>query len=108
MARVFVQSFGDGYCWVDNDAPTQGETITIHCEPYPPSDLEEVQAWTSFDEAIAIDPLSMEQTITYQSAWRNVYIEAYFTGSSPSPDPPSAAVKYPWLLAKAANRWRIL
>jgi hypothetical protein len=106
MARVFVQSYGNGYTWVDNEAPTDGEPITIHCEPYLPSELIEVQAWTSFDESIALDPTSMEQTIIYNPAWRNVYVEAYYTGSEPTPDPP---LKVPiWLLAKASNNWRKL
>lgn len=106
MARVFVQSFGNGYCWVDNEAPTQGEAITIHCVPDAGEMLLEVQAWTSYDESIAIYPDALEQTIYYQSAWRNVYIEAYFSGSTPEPDPPSFIEKYPWLLFKK-DFWRL-
>ena len=106
MAQVFVQSFGDGFCYVDNEAPTEGEDITITCVPYGVSDLEEVQAWTSYDEPIALDPQATTQTITYRSAWRNVYIEAYFTGSTPDPDPPKFVDKFPWLL-KQREFWRM-
>lgn len=106
MAKVFVKSFGNGYCWVNNEAPTQGEAITIYCEPYIGEDLEEVQAWTSYDESIALTPQATQQTIYYQSTWRNVYIEAYFTGSTPDPDPPTFVEKYPWLLFKK-DFWRL-
>lgn len=107
MARVFINTQGNGYTWVDNEAPTQGETITIHCVPYDDSELLEVQAWTSFDESIALDPTALVQTITYSSAWRNVYIESYYTGSEPSPDPPSIKTIPIWLLAKMADNWRL-
>lgn len=106
MAQVFCNSFGNGYCYVDNSAPTQGESITIYCVPFDDSQLIEVQAWTSYDESIAIDPEALEQTITYQSAYRNVYIDAYFTGSTPTPDPPKFVDKYPWLLFKK-DFWRM-
>ena len=106
MARVYVQSFGAGYTYVDNDAPTSGEAITIFCIPDPGSQLEEVQAWTSYDEAIALDPLDPQQTIYYNPAWRNVYIEAYYTGSTPEPDPPTFVEKFPWLL-KQREFWRM-
>ena len=106
MAQVFVNPQGNGTCYVDNEAPTQGETITIYCVPYDDAELLEVQAWTSYDESIALSPQALEQTITYNSAWRNVYIDAYFTGSTPTPDPPSFTEKYPWLLFKK-DFWRL-
>ena len=60
------------------------------------------------DESIAIS-VAEEQTITYHTEWRNVYVDAYFSGAPvpPDPPPPSVAKKFPWLIAKAAQNWRM-
>lgn len=107
MARIFVNTFGSGSCYTIPTSVTNLETFTIYAYPFDGSELLDLRAWTSYDEPIAIDVVE-EQTLTYRTEWRNVYIDAYFSGSEPpEPEPPKFWEKFPWLLAKAAKRWRI-
>ena len=103
MAQVFLNVSGDGTAYTDAVPPlVNGETFTIYCIPYDGATLEDVRVWTSYDEAIAI-AVSEEITLTYKSAWGNVYVEVYFSGA---PEPPSVVVKFPWLF-KQKEFWRM-
>lgn len=110
MARIFCNAHGEGTCYAIPDTVTNLETFTLYATPFEGATLEDLRAWTSYDESIAIS-VAEEQTITYHTEWRNVYVDAYFSGSPtpPGPDPPgpTPSRKYPWLLAKAAREWRI-
>lgn len=108
MGRIFVNISGDGTCYTIPTQVTNLESFTIYAYPFEGATLEDLRAWTSFDESIAIS-VTEEQTITYHTEWRNVYIDAYFSGAPvpPEPEPPSAAKKFPWLIAKAAQNWRM-
>ena len=108
MAQVFLNVSGNGIAYTDAVPPlVDGETFTIYCIPYEGATLEDVRVWTSYDEAIAIT-VSEEITLTYNSAWRNVYVEVYFSGAPepPEPDHPSVVVKFPWLF-KQKEFWRM-
>ena len=102
MARVYfnVRGEGTGYC-IPQDL-IEGEEFTIYCVPFEDSELLDVKLWTSDDQSIAITP-GPEITLTYQSIYRNIYADIYFTGSEPQPEP---LFRYPWLLAKVARKWR--
>lgn len=108
MGKVFISTHGDGTAYV---VPTydlsDGEEFTIYSIPFEGASLDDILLWTSYDESIAITP-SEELTVEYNSAWRNVYADIYFSGAPvpPEPEPPSVLTKFPWLIAKAANRWR--
>lgn len=108
MARIFCNAHGDGVCYAIPDTVTNLETFTIYAYPYEGATLEDLKAWTSYDESIAI-AMTTEQTITYHTEWRNVYVDAYFSGAPvpPEPEPPSVVTKFPWLIAKAAQNWRM-
>lgn len=108
MARIYCNAHGDGACYAIPDTVTNLETFTIYAQPFEGSTLEDLRAWTSYDESIAIE-VTEEQTLTYHTEWRNVYVDAYFTGAPvpPEPEPPKFWEKFPWLLAKAAREWRI-
>lgn len=108
MARIFCNASGDGVCFAVPDTVTNLEDFTLYATPYEGATLEDLRAWTSYDESIAIS-VAEEQTITYHTEWRNVYIDAYFSGAPvpPDPQPPSVAKKFPWLIAKAAQNWRM-
>lgn len=108
MARIYCNAHGDGVCYAIPDTVTNLETFTIYAYPFEGATLEDLRAWTSYDESIAIS-VTEEQTLTYHTEWRNVYVDAYFTGAPvpPEPEPPKFWEKFPWLLAKAAREWRI-
>ena len=107
--NVYLNVYGDGTAYTDAVPPlVDGEEFTIYSTPYAGATLEDIRVWTSFDEAIAIT-VSEEVTLTYRSAWRNVYVDIYFSGAPvpPEPEPPKIFKKFPWLLAKVANEWRM-
>ena len=107
MARVYINISGDGYAYTDAVPPlVNGEQFTIYSVPYDGATLDDVRVWTSYDEAIAI-LVSTEITLTYNSAWNNVYVDVYFSGAPiPPPEPPKFVDKYPWLLFKK-DFWRM-
>jgi hypothetical protein len=107
--NVYLSVYGDGTAYTDAVPPlVNGEDFTIYSTPDAGATLEDIRVWTSFDEAIAIT-VSEEVTLTYRSEWRNVYVDVYFSGAPipPEPEPPKIFKKFPWLLAKAANEWRM-
>lgn len=109
MAAVYLNVSGDGTATTNAVPPlVDGEEIIIYCTPYPDATLDDVRIWTSYDEAVAIT-VSQEIHLTYNAAWRSLYVDVYFSGAPiPPPEPPSPARKYPWLLAKAARRWKTI
>ena len=108
MAKIYCDAHGEGTCYAIPSTVTNLEDFTLYAEPFEGSELLDLKAWTSYDESIAIE-VTEEQTLTYHTEWRNVYVEAWFTGSDPGPEPepPKFLEKYPWLLAKVAKEWRI-
>lgn len=107
--NVYLSVYGDGTAYTDAVPPlVDGEEFTIYSTPYAGATLEDIRVWNSFDEAIAIT-VSEEVTLTYRSTWRNVYVDIYFSGAPvpPEPEPPKIFKKFPWLLAKVADEWRM-
>lgn len=104
---VYLNVHGDGTAYTDAVPPlVEGEEFTIYSTPYAGATLDDVRVWSSYDESIAI-VVSTEITLTYRSAWNNVYVEVYFSGAPiPPPEPPTPAQKYPWLIAKVSQDWR--
>ena len=108
MAGVYLNVSGDGTAYTNAVPPlVDGEEIIIYCTPYAGATLQDVRVWTSYDESVAIS-VSTEIHLTYQSIWNSLYVDVYFSGAPiPPPEPPSPARKYPWLIAKAAQEWRM-
>ena len=108
MAGVYFNVSGDGTAYTNAVPPlVDGEEIIIYCTPYSGATLQDVRVWNSYDESIAIS-VSTEIHLTYQAAWNNLYVDVYFSGAPiPPPEPPSPGRKFPWLIAKAAQEWRM-
>lgn len=107
MGRIFINVSGDGTCYAIPNTVTNLETFTLYAIPFEGATLEDLRAWTSFDESIAIS-VTQEQQITYRTEWRNVYIDAYFSGgvTPVDPEPPTVFDKYLWLLFKMKKNRR--
>lgn len=105
MARIFINVSGDGTASVDYPQITEGMSFTLTCTPFDGATLEDIRMWTSYDEAIAC-AVTPVQTIAYQSVWKNVYIDVYFSGA-PVPPEPEPPFHLWWLIGKAAKRWRM-
>jgi len=87
MSKIFVQSFGNGVASVDDDNPEPNQLVTLTCIPYAGENLERVIATDSHDYSIAMSN-DLVQQFRFRSAWGSMYIECYFTGSTPPPEPP--------------------
>ncbi len=100
MAEVFLNVRGNGTASTDAMPPmVQGERFTITFVPDPGESLLDVKAFDSYDYAVALPPIVNNQlTMTWQSRWRNLYVDIYFSGSEP-PGPGPTPKQYPlWLL----------
>lgn len=105
MSSVMVNVTGNGSAYVDNPYPNPGETVTLYAHPNAPDTLDDITAMDEWGYSIALATVEV-QSFTYQAAYGDiVYISVIFTGVTP-PEPPFAQ-KYIWLLAKAAQRWRM-
>lgn len=107
MAEVFLNPFGNGYATTDALPPmVDGETFTINFYPDPGEDLLSVQAFDSHDYSVALPPVvNNEITMNFRSGWGNLYVDIYFSGSTP-PGPPTPIPI--WLMMKMAENNRRL
>ena len=85
MAEVFLNTFGNGYATTDALPPmVDGETFTINFYPDPGEDILSVQAFDSHDYSVALPPVvNNEITMNFRSGWGNLYVDIYFSGSTP-------------------------
>ena len=84
---ITVSSEGNGYAYVNNSNPTDGETVTLYCVPDAGETLDDVTARDINGYAIAL-ATTTEQTFTYQESWVEMYISVVFSGSPVPPVPP--------------------
>lgn len=94
---VYLSVYGDGSASTDAVPPlVDGESFTLTSIPYAGATLDDIRVYDSWDYPIATT-VAQEVTITYRRAYRNIYIEVYFSGSSP-PTPPTPKDKLFWLI----------
>ena len=97
MGQVFLNPNGNGTAYVDNPNPNDGERFTIHSIPDPGETLDDIRAFDSHDYPIAI-PTAQTVSMIFRASWGNLYVDIYFSGSTP-PTPPQPPFPY-WLLYK--------
>ena len=104
MAEVFINDFGSGHTTTDAIPPlVDGETFHLYFHPDGGSELLRVFATDSHDYNVALpDPVDNEITMQFRSFWGNLYVESYYSGSTP-PDPPPERPLY-WLLWGLKNQ----
>ena len=102
MAEVLLNIFGNGTATTDALPPmVDGEQFTITFTPDPGEELLDVRAFDSHDYAVALAPvINNELTMNFRSAWGNLYVDIYFSGSTP---PPGPSFPY-WILLKSKRR----
>ena len=88
---ISVSYTGNGYAYVDNPNPLDGETVTLYCEPDEGETLDDVTATDINGYAIAL-ATTEEQTFTYQESWVEMYIDVVFSGT-PTPPPPTPTTR---------------
>ena len=94
MGHVYLNPQGNGYAYVDNPTPSDGEQFTIYCIPDPGETLDDVRAFDSHDYPVAI--ITAQQIpMTFRDSWGSLYVDIYFSGSTP----PTPSFPY-WLLYK--------
>lgn len=96
MAEVFLNDHGGGYTTCDALPPmVDGESFTIHFYPDADAELLDVRAFDSHDYSVALPSVvNNEITMQFRSAWGNLYVDVYYSGSTPPPPEPQT----PWWL----------
>lgn len=104
MGKVFLNPQGDGSAYCIPAAGTEladGERFEIHFVPFSGASLDSVRAFDSHDYAVALPAVSNNTiTMNFRSAWGNLYVDVYFSGS---PTPPTPAGSFIWLWLKIAK-----
>lgn len=102
MGKVFLNPMGDGFAYTFPAAGTElanGEEFEVYAQPYAGATLDDIRAFDSYDHPVAI-PVAEHFTMTFRSAWNNLYIDFYFSNS---PTPPAPSFPY-WLLGAIHRR----
>lgn len=99
MSNIYVNSSGNGYAYVDNSSPVQGDNVTLYCVPDPGETLDDVTAtdYQGYSIALATTPV---QSFIYQDAWQDMTIYVTFSGGTPPPPPPDPPWKWAILFKK--------
>lgn len=99
MAEVFLNVHGNGMASTDALPPmVDGEPFTITLTPDPGESVDSVRAYDSHDYAVAVpSPIDNVIYMNFRTAWGNLYVDIYFTGSTP-PGPGPGDFPF-WLLA---------
>lgn len=108
MADVYLNDHGNGYSRTDALPPmVDGEPFTIVFVPDPGEFLMDVRAFDSHDYPVALPAVvNNEITMNFRSGWGNLYVDIYYSGSTP-PGPGPGPGAFPiWLLKKIADRNR--
>lgn len=100
MSDIQITIIGNGGAYVDNPHPENGDTVTLHANPFAGETLNDIYAVDSGGYSIAMS-VTPVQSFIYNSGWGDVFITVEFSGSNP----PHQSILY-WLIAKAANNWR--
>lgn len=102
MAEVFLSDHGNGYTTTDALPPmVEGETFTISFHPDAGQELLDVRAFDSQDHSIALPTVVNDEiTMQWRSMWGNMYVDVYYSGSTPPPPEPQT----PWWLIMAMKK----
>ena len=91
MGKVFLNPSGNGHAYCVPPAGSDmvsGESFTIYFVPDGGATLDEVRAYDSHDYPVALPAIvNNELTMTFRSIWGSLYVDIYFSGSTP-PEPP--------------------
>lgn len=87
MGEIFLQWQGNGHAYVDDYYPVNNQRVTLTCVPDAGSSLDRIIATDSYDHSIALLQTEI-QSFVFRGQWHNMYIEVYFSGSTP-PEPPA-------------------
>ena len=112
MGVIYLNNNGNGYTYCVPPFGTtlaNNESFTIYFNPDAGETLDDVRAFDSFDYPIAL-PSVVNNTITmnFRSSWRNMYLDVYYSGSTPpSPPAPKFDIKTLVLLLNKRRRKKI-
>ena len=93
MAKIDVIVSGNGVAYVDDDNPSQGQSVTLTCTPNTGETLDDVLAWDSGGHSIALY-VQQSQTFTWDDTWVAMTISVEFSGTTPPTPTPTTRRKH--------------
>lgn len=84
MSKIDVVVSGNGTAWVDNYDPSDGENVTLYCNPNEGETLDDVEAWDSGGHSIAMGVVPV-QTFPWSDAFVAMTILVTFSSATPTP-----------------------
>lgn len=89
MGQIFLNNHGNGhtYCVPPfGSTMIDGEQFTVYFNPDSGATLNDVRAYDSYDYPITLPSIvNNEMTMNFRTAWRNMYLSVYYSGSEPPP-----------------------
>ena len=93
MSKIDVVVVGNGYAYVSNSDPVDGETVTLTCDAATGETIDDVEAWDSSAHPVAFAPVQTQSFVWYDSTYGGALtIKVTFSGSTP-PTPPTSTAK---------------
>lgn len=93
MAKIDVVVSGNGVAYVDDNNPSQGQSVTLTCIPDTGETLDDILAWDSGGHSIALY-VQQSQTFTWDDAWISMTISVEFSGTTPPTPTPTTRRKH--------------
>lgn len=93
MSNVYIETYGNGSCTVDNYTPENGDIITISAIPDSGAELLDMYCESEHGYSIAIATAQV-QRLTYDSTWGDITIYATFSRDVIVIDPPENGSAY--------------
>lgn len=108
MAQLFLNDHGNGHTSTNALPPmVEGESFTIVFVPDYGEFLQDVRAFDSYDNPVALPAVvNNEITMTWRSAWNNLYVDVYYSGITPPPPPPTGNSLWWLIMAMKKNNER--
>lgn len=94
MSNIYVNVSGNGFAYVTNPTPSDGDIVTLYATPDAGETLDDIIAIDSGGHSIAL-AVTQSQTFIYRASWGDVFITVMFSGSTP----PTPTFLPAWLIA---------
>lgn len=113
MGTIYLSINGNGSAYSippSGETMVDGEAFTIYLIPDGSAEILSVRAYDSHDYSVALPAISEDNTISmnFRSGWGSLYVEIYFSGSTPPTPPTPPTGVFAWLYKKIADKNNVI